>query len=812
MIVAFLGILKAGGAYVPIDPVSPIARRQQLANDAGVDLLLTRVTTTSQPDAYSVPVFSLDRLDAELQSLDNQNVDAPVSPEQAAYVIHTSGSTGAPKGVVVSQGVLSRHIQTAAAYGLNPSDRVLQFASVSFDVAAEEIWTTLSSGAPVVLQPCRPFDSMPAFVRFLDHHCITVAGIPAPYWHEWVCALQGEECAVPSSLRLLLVGNEPVSSSDLDQWRKRVGQSVRWINAYGPTETTITASLYESTLEFEHAEPHMVLIGRPLSGRSTYVLDPDLEPLPFGMPGELYIGGESLARGYLHDSARTADLFIPDPFSGRPGARLYKTGDRALVRCDGILEFLGRSDDQITLRGFRIEPREIEAQLCRHPIVQTAVVLASKEADGRSRLIAYVVSREPEQFNGPEIRRWLGTTLPEYMVPSMLVPLTELPRMPSGKVDRAALPASDWSGSTKQTTEAPLTSLQRQLASMWSEVLAVSWIGLHDNCLDLGGHSLLAVQLIARIQTIVDRPLALIDLFQCPTLAQLAERLEAEPQAASSEVVLLREGCDLPPLFCFDPDGTHVQAYRPLALSLEDGRLVYGLSMSHLFALRWQDVSILMLAERLAAVIRERQPRGPYHFVGWSNGGVLALATAQVLERGGEPMAFLGLLDTQPDHAFYAAQGPTPVQELMAYIRHDRREAFDAVPKAERDRLRQRLGSLGEEDRLETAMQWDRDHDFLSPEEAEASIGSLKVGYALAREAARYLAATRRHPIHAAIHAWWTTGTMSRRGKGPVEWTDHTTGPVSVDILTGDHMDAVYSIQAHQRIGEALAARKSALR
>lgn len=250
---------------------------------------------------------------------------------------------------------------------------------------------------------------------------------------------------------------------------------------------------------------------------------------------------------------------------------------------------------------------------------------------------------------------------------------------------------------------------------MWSEVLGVGRIGLQDNFFDLGGHSLLAVQLIARIQTVVDRPLTLMDLFRHPTVEQLAQRLDEGQVCPSPEVVPLREGRDLPPLFCFDPDGTHVQAYRPLALSLEEGRPVYGLSLSHLFAMRWQDVSILKLAERQAAAIRDRQPHGPYHLVGWSNGGVLALAAAQVLERDGEKVAFLGLLDSQPEHALYETQGPTPVEELLAYIRRDRRDAFAAIPESERIALRQNLDRLDEEHRLEAAIQWAREREFLSP-------------------------------------------------------------------------------------------------
>ncbi|MCS6297130.1 MAG: amino acid adenylation domain-containing protein [Nitrospira sp.] len=805
LVVTLLAILKAGGAYVPIDPVYPAARQQQIARDAELKLLLISGDIPSGSDEFPMPVQSFNHLDGELQALDDDNVPGSASPEQAAYVIFTSGSTGTPKGVVISHGALAQHIAAITdAYHLGSSDRVLQFASLSFDVAGEEIWSALVAGAAVILQPCRLFDSLPAFSQFLDRQAVTVAGVPASYWHEWIGAIE-QTGFVPQSLRLVIVGNEPVASSDLDRWQRHVSPAVRWLNAYGPTETTVTASLYEPALSASGSAPSTVPIGRPLPGRSLYVLGRNLEPVPFGAPGELYIGGESLARGYLNDPKRTAAVFVPDPFSDRPGARLYTTGDRVLVRRDGTLEFLGRSDDQIKLRGFRIEPGEIEACLRRHADVGAALVRARTDNEGRVNLVAYVVPREAGPVETAALRRWLGTTLPEHMVPSLIVPLPDLPRTPAGKIDLKALPAPEWGHSGGEPSAAPATPLQRQLTAMWSEVLGVGRIGLHDNFFDLGGHSLLAVQLIARIQAVIDRPLGLMDLFQCPTVEQLAYRLEGL-QAASAEVVLLREGRDLPPLFCFDPDGTHVQAYRPLALSLEDGRPVYGLSLSHLFTLRWQEVSISRLAERQTALIRERQPRGPYHLVGWSNGGVLALAVAQMLERAGEAVAFLGLLDTQPDHALYASQGPTPVDELVAYIRRDRREAFDAIAESEREALKRRLEQLDEEHRVETAIQWARDREFLSPEEAEASIGSLKLGYALAREAARFLGITRGGPIHAPAHVWWTTATTSRWGKGPVDWSEHTTGPVSVETVVGDHMDAVYSIHAHQRIGEALAA------
>lgn len=804
LVVALLAILKSGGVYVPIDPAYPAERQRQMALDAVLDLLLINGAMLPGDHEFSMPVQSLDRLDGDLQAMDDDNLPGSYAPEQAAYMIYTSGSTGRPKGVVVSHGALSRHLQTIApAYHLGPTDRVLQFASIGFDVAGEELWSALLVGAAVMLQPCRLFDSLPEFSRFLDEQRVTVAGVPASYWHEWIGAIERDGCAVPQSLRLVIVGNEPVLSSDLNRWRRLADRTVRWLNAYGPTETTVTASLYEPAPATTGSEPPTVPIGRPLAGRSLYVLDRGLEPLPFGSPGELYIGGEGLARGYLGDPLRSAAVFVPDPFSERPGARLYKTGDRALMRRDGTIEFLGRVDDQIKLRGFRIEPGEIEACLRRHADVRAAYVRPRTDAEGRTRLIAYVVPREAGVLEGQTLRRWLGTTLPEYMVPSVIVPVADLPKTPGGKVDLKALPEPDWAGSDPQPSALPITPLQRRLATMWSEVLGVGRIGLQDNFFDMGGHSLLAVQVIARIQSEVDRPVTLMDLFRHPTVEQLAQRLEGEHSAAA-ELVSLRDGRDLLPLFCFDPDGTHVQAYRPLALSLEEGRPVYGLTLSHLFGMRWQDVSIPKLAERQAAIIRARQPSGPYHLLGWSNGGVLALATAQVMERDGEKIAFLGLLDTQPEHALYETQAPTPVDELLAYIRRDRRDAFDAIPESEREALGEKLDRLDEEHRLEAAVLWAREREFLSPEEADASIGSLKLGYALAREAARFLSWTRSQPIQAPIHVWWTTATLSRWGKGPVDWSEHTTGAIAMESVAGDHMEAVYSIHVHQRIGDIL--------
>jgi amino acid adenylation domain-containing protein len=804
MIMTLLGILKAGGTYVPLDPAYPSDRQINLGRDAGLSLVVTHGSCMENREAYPFTILPYERIQDVTQALSQDNLGLMVAPHQAAYIIYTSGSTGKPKGVVISHQAVSRHVMAAAAqYGIQASDRILQFASLSFDVAAEELLCAFFQGATIVLQPCRLFETIPAFLDFLRRECVSVVGLPASYWQLWMAEADEPGRDVPDHLRVLIVGNEAVSAEHLAIWKKKAAERVRWLNAYGPTEATITTTTYETDRADTPTGAGIVPIGKPLAGRSVYVLDEMLEPVPYGVPGELCIGGASLARGYLHDPIQTGTSFLPDPFCDNPGSRLYRTGDRVRLRHDNVIEFLGRLDDQVKVRGFRVEPGEIEAALSRHPDVQEAAVLVRRHPEGRDMLVAYVQLRSERNVETALLRQWVGSSLPEHMVPSVVVFLPRIPRTGGGKIDRHALPMPEWSNVSRQTYMAPHTPLQKMLADIWCNVLAVEKVGIHDNFFDLGGHSLLAVQLMSDVQKVIETPLSLMDLFQSPTVACLAASIENGRRDNEPGTVCLRSGGFLAPLFCFDPTGTHAQAYKPLAVSLENDRPVWALSLSHIFSGKWQDLSIEVLAERHVRLMRERQPEGPYHLVGWSNGGVLAFAAARQLEQQGEQVAFLGLLDTQPDTAVYE-KDPTPVDELLAYIGRGRQEAFNAIPEKARDEFREQLEGLSEDEKLEYAIRWAQERDFLSVEEADASIGSLKIGYALARAAALFMSSVRSRPVHSPIHAWWTTNTIARHGSAPMDWSLYTTGAVSVETVVGDHMDAVQSIQIHQQIGEIL--------
>jgi amino acid adenylation domain-containing protein len=395
MIVALLGILKASAAYLPIDPSLPRERFAFMLEDVCASLLLTQPSLLERlPETFGTAgedlfadSFSPLRLcvNGAVPRKDARGAkDARVYPDNLAYVIYTSGSTGRPKGVAVShRSLVSHSVAVSAAYGLTMDDRVLQFASISFDVAAEEIFSALLSGASISLPSEKVLDSA-GLLRLIEDEKLSVLNLPAPFFHQWVREL----AAVPPCLRLLVVGSEKVSLEAFDAWR-RLAPGVRLINAYGTSETTITSTLYEPEAS-EPATGSSLPIGRPIANTRVYILDHHLEPVPPIVPGELYIGGAGLARGYLMRPELTAERFIPDPFSPEAGARMYRTGDRARVLSNGQIEFLGRSDQQLKLRGYRIEPGEIELGLKRHPAVREALVLAREDSTGDKRLVAYV--------------------------------------------------------------------------------------------------------------------------------------------------------------------------------------------------------------------------------------------------------------------------------------------------------------------------------------------------------------------------------------------------------------------------------------
>ncbi|HEX6289565.1 MAG TPA: amino acid adenylation domain-containing protein [Herpetosiphonaceae bacterium] len=557
LIVALLAVLEAGGAYVPLDPTYPQARLQFIIDDAAIAVLVTQERLTATLSPYDGSLVCLDRDSAQIAQRPTSRPGVAVLPDTIAYIIYTSGSTGLPKGVMISHRALVSYITAAQQrYALTPADRMLQFAAITFDASAEEIYTSLTSGATLVLRSDEMLSSPETFFRLCDAWRITVLSLPTAFWHLLAEALADAELAVPAALRLVIIGGERAAPARVAQWQDRLhaegARRCTLLNTYGPTETTIVATAYPVPPHVEAAAGE-IPIGRPLANLRAYVLDRQMEPVPIGGRGELFLGGPQLARGYLNRPALTAERFVPDPFSPAPGGRLYRTGDLARYLPSGDLDYLGRIDQQIKLRGFRVEPGEIEAVLRQHEAVREAVVIVRDVGQGDARLVAYVVDQRTteERAKEPlsaELRSYARERLPDYMVPRAFVLLEAFPLTPSGKVDRNALPApnpihTDEGGSFV----APRTPLEDLIAGVWATVFGVERVSIHDNFFTLGGHSLLATQVITRVRHLTGREVPLRLLFEAPTIAEFADQISVHSAAVDVPLVAVPRAA-APPL------------------------------------------------------------------------------------------------------------------------------------------------------------------------------------------------------------------------------------------------------------------------
>jgi len=532
--IALLGILKAGAAYLPLDPEHPQGRLSFMLKDARVKMILTQehVVGSLPPSAAAAEVVLLDsEWETTIARQSDENPRRAVPAKSLAYVIYTSGSTGNPKAVGVSHDAAVGHFTAMQkAFDLTASDRVLQFASLSFDVSLEQIIPTLLCGATLVLRGAEGW-SMSELAGKIRDYKLTVVNLPTSYWHQ--LAQETEVLAqlrANETLRLVIAGGEAMLGERAQQWQSAGLKSVRLLNAYGPTEATITTSVYEVPRNAgEETFAPRVPIGRAVGQRRTYILDRYGEVAPVGVPGELHIGGPLLARGYLMRAKQTADRFIPDAYSGIAGARLYKTGDIARYLPEGEIEFVGRVDEQVKLRGYRIEPGEIEAVLAAHAEVRECAVIVREDVPGDRRLVAYVVSDSQSRATAGDVRNVLAKKLPEYMIPSAFVLMEKLPLTPNGKVDRNALPAPEHIESdVEKTFVKPQTPLEEQLAHIWSEILGVEQVGIYDNFFALGGHSLNLTQLASRIRETFKVEIPLQTLFELPTISEMTTAITAE--------------------------------------------------------------------------------------------------------------------------------------------------------------------------------------------------------------------------------------------------------------------------------------------
>ncbi|MFU8150677.1 non-ribosomal peptide synthase/polyketide synthase [Pseudomonas aeruginosa] len=640
LVVALLAVLKAGGAYVPLDLAYPRERLAYLMQDSGIALLLSESQALVQlPVPAGVPALALDRLD--LLEHPAQAPQVEVHPANLAYVIYTSGSTGLPKGVAVSHGPLAMHIDAVGErYEMTPADRELHFMSFAFDGAHERWLTALGHGGSLLLRDDALWTPEQTYAA-MQRHGVTVAAFPPVYLQQ--LAEHAERDGNPPPVRIYCFGGDavPVAGFEL---AKRALKPRYIINGYGPTETVVTPLIWKAAMDTECGAAYAP-IGSFVGERCGYVLDADLNPLPAGVAGELYLGGVGLARGYLQRPGLSAERFVANPFS-RAGERLYRTGDLVRQREDGTFDYLGRIDNQVKVRGFRIELGEIEARLQDAGEVREAVVVARDAASGK-QLLGYVVAEDGADASGllERLRERLKRDLPEYMVPAHLALLPAMPLTPNGKIDRKALPDIDVTAS--EAYVAPRNELELALAGIWQEVLGIARIGVHDNFFELGGDSILSMQVVAKARALkkLGFSLKLRDLIQKPSIAALSGYDDSA--APPSPILALNAAVDgCPPLFCVHAGFGTVFDYEPLARRLNGRRSVLAIQARSLLDPNWRDASLQRMAEDYVALIRQRQSEGPYHLLGWSLGGTLGMLMAAELERQGQQVAFLGLLDS----------------------------------------------------------------------------------------------------------------------------------------------------------------------
>jgi amino acid adenylation domain-containing protein len=641
MIVGLLGVLKAGGAYVPIDPNYPPDRIADLLDDSQVQVLLTQSRLLKSLPPHTATSICLDTDWDTIAQQPSANLDRHLNFADLAYVIYTSGSTGKPKGVKIHHQGFANYLNWCIkAYTVAQGSGAPVQSSISFDATITSIFSPLLVGQKVVLLPER--NEIEALVSLLESstNFSLVKITPA---HLEILKYLLKPAVAPDRTRALIVGGEALLGNNLAFWRDHA-PNTRIINEYGPTETVVGCCVYEVTKDtcLSAAIP----IGRPIANTQLYVLDRLLQPVPIGVKGELYIGGDGVAQGYWRRADLTTERFIANPFSQDPHARLYKTGDLARYLPDGNLDYLGRIDHQVKIRGFRIELGEIETTLAQHPDVERLVVVVNDDIPGNRRLVAYIVPQANRQPTIYALRQFMAQKLPEHAVPAVFMTLAEFPLTPNGKVDRAALPAPE-SIRTKLAADliAPRDELELALTKIWERVLAVESIGIGENFFELGGNSLIAVRLVAAIDLQWQRKIGLSTLLQHPTIAELAKILhQAQADTTWSSLVQIESSGSKLPLFCIHPVGGNILEYYPFArLSLD--RPIYGLQALGLDGLQAPLSQIEEMAAHYINEIETVQPNGPYFLVGYSFGGLVAFEIACQLTSQGKQIGLLALLD-----------------------------------------------------------------------------------------------------------------------------------------------------------------------
>ncbi len=643
-VIGLLAILKAGGAYVPLDVESPPDRMTFMIQDADLRVLLTHTNLLHRLPATWVNTLCVDAFDFTPEQ-SSQNPAGGTTPDNLAYVIYTSGSTGEPKGVEIPHRGIARLLFAQDFMQFDADEVVLPTAPIVFDLSTLEIWGPLLHGGRCVLLPGKVATASD-IGEAIKRHKVTTLWLTSTLFN----AMIDDAPEILAPLRRLIVGGEALSVSHICRAQQLL-PNVELINGYGPTEATTFAATYRIPKDTQ-PDAGSIPIGKPIANTQVFILDQHLEPVPIGVPGELYLGGPGLARGYLNQPGITASKFIPNPYGESQGERIYQTGDRARWLADGNIEFLGRNDNQVKIRGFRVELGEIERVLAWHPEIKSAVAVLTEHPDVGKQIVAYAVSRNGHPPSHHELHAYLIGKLPSYMVPSDYIFLEALPVTSSGKVQRRALPAPQPAAThAARQIVSPRNRVEDELVRIWEALLGKSPISIRDNFYDLGGHSLLAVRSVAAIERTFGKKLPLSTLINAPTIEQLAAILEDHRPAQSSSVVAIQSDGTKPPIFCVHGGGGEVLRFLPLARALGPDQPFYGLRFPE-FDGNLSQITVDVLAQKYVEEIYRVQPEGPFYLSGSSFGGLVALEMARQLKQQGREVALLVLFDTA-NPAFY---------------------------------------------------------------------------------------------------------------------------------------------------------------
>jgi amino acid adenylation domain-containing protein len=638
MVVALLAILKSGGAYLPLDPSFGNARVQYVLDEARARVLLTQESLRSFLSTRSAEIMCIDSGWRSIADESDSPVATDVRPDNLAYVIYTSGSTGKPKGVQLEHRSLANLLCSMREQpGMAARDALLAVTTISFDIAGLEMFLPLLVGGRLIVASTEATVDPRVLQRLLQASRATVMQATPTTWH-----LLFESGWTGDRNLKVLVGGEALPPQLAQKLANGCGEV--W-NMYGPTETTIWSSLYR----VQGHDNHNVPIGKPIANTRLYILGANREPLPFGSEGELYIGGDGLARGYHAKPELTAEKFVPDPFSSQPGGRMYRTGDLARYREDGNVVFLGRLDHQVKIRGFRIELGEIEAVLEQHPNVQKAVTIARDRDSSTKYLAAYFLAKTGATVSPAELRDHLRKQLPDYMIPAVFLSVQEFPLSPNGKIDRKALPApkpDDYLSDNEYV--APRDAMEKTLAKLWQEVLGIPRVGAKDNFFNLGGKSLMAARLFTKIIHRFGKELPLTTLIHAPTLELLANEVRTTARMADYPTLIpMRSRGNRPPFFCVHGGAGSTLFMHRLAKKMDSEQPFYGIEPEGLDGRPFRRTTMEQIAAYYISEIRKVQPKGPYYFGGYCFGGIVAFEMAQQLRRQQEQVALVALFTAE---------------------------------------------------------------------------------------------------------------------------------------------------------------------